>query len=423
MNKRKSAQWSRLDNAAKIFPPTSSKSDPKVFRFSCELYESVEPQLLQQAAEKALESFPHFRTVLRRGLFWYYLEGSPLPMQVREESDHPCSPLYDSVEKKLLFSIFYYRRRISFEVYHALTDGTGALQFLRMLVYHYLLLRHADALRENPPILDYDASLWQKNDDSFRRYYNNGAPKKRVRGPLAYRVAGARLSENRIRVIEGELSAASLLGIARSYHTTITALIAALLICAIHAETPVREQGKPIIVSVPVNLRKYFQSESARNFFGVIKVEYTFSAQDVPLQEVIAAVSERLAHELTPDRLSQRMNALSALEHNFAARIIPLFVKDISLMIAGHVSRREETFSLSNVGQVQMPEQLVPYIRLFDIFNSADQPKLCMCSFNDRMLLSVTSPFVSTDIQRRFFRSLAQLGIPLIIRSNQPDEE
>ena len=40
MGKRK--QWSRLDNAAKIFPPTSSKWGTKVFRFVCELIEPVD---------------------------------------------------------------------------------------------------------------------------------------------------------------------------------------------------------------------------------------------------------------------------------------------------------------------------------------------------------------------------------------------
>lgn len=40
-------KWSRLDNAAKIFPSTSSKKDPKVFRFSCELTEPVDGQTLQ----------------------------------------------------------------------------------------------------------------------------------------------------------------------------------------------------------------------------------------------------------------------------------------------------------------------------------------------------------------------------------------
>ena len=94
MSGRKATGWSRLDNAAKIFPPTSSRSDPKVFRFSCELYEQVEPEALQAALDLTLDSVPQLRSVLRRGLFWYYLDSSSLQAQAEEEHLPPlCAAL------------------------------------------------------------------------------------------------------------------------------------------------------------------------------------------------------------------------------------------------------------------------------------------------------------------------------------------
>ena len=78
MNSRSSPPWRTLDNAAKIFPSTGSSHDSKVFRFVCELREPVEPQLLQAALDKALDRFPMYRSVMKRGWFWYYLEESPL---------------------------------------------------------------------------------------------------------------------------------------------------------------------------------------------------------------------------------------------------------------------------------------------------------------------------------------------------------
>ena len=38
----------------------------------------------------------------------------------------------------------YYENRINFEVFHALTDGTGATEFLRELVKNYLYLAHKE---------------------------------------------------------------------------------------------------------------------------------------------------------------------------------------------------------------------------------------------------------------------------------------
>ena len=129
---KKSADWRRLDNAAKIFPCTSTKADTKVFRFSCELTEPVDQPTLQLALERALEVFPGYRCSLRRGMFWYYLEDSTEQPIVREEYRPPCSALYEKGSRGLLFEVTYFRRRINFEVYHALTDGTGRCSFARI---------------------------------------------------------------------------------------------------------------------------------------------------------------------------------------------------------------------------------------------------------------------------------------------------
>ena len=56
-NEPNAAQWSRLDNAAKVFPANSSKADTKVFRFSCELYEPVEEEVLEEALGQTLRFF------------------------------------------------------------------------------------------------------------------------------------------------------------------------------------------------------------------------------------------------------------------------------------------------------------------------------------------------------------------------------
>ena len=63
--------------------------------------------------------------VLRKGLFWHYLEPCNLRPIVKEEYKEPCSRLYIRDKKTLLFEVTYYKKRINFEVFHVLTDGTG----------------------------------------------------------------------------------------------------------------------------------------------------------------------------------------------------------------------------------------------------------------------------------------------------------
>ncbi|WFA08998.1 hypothetical protein [Tissierella sp. Yu-01] len=46
--KKKTIKWKKLDNASKIFPATSNNKDTKVFRLACELYDEVDPIVLQK---------------------------------------------------------------------------------------------------------------------------------------------------------------------------------------------------------------------------------------------------------------------------------------------------------------------------------------------------------------------------------------
>lgn len=103
--------WKKLDNAAKIFPSTIEQSETRVFRFYCELNEDVDPQALQEAVCQAVKQFPHFLKILRKGLFWYYLENSQQKPVVMEESESPCPHIYRPGQHNLLFQVTYYKKR------------------------------------------------------------------------------------------------------------------------------------------------------------------------------------------------------------------------------------------------------------------------------------------------------------------------
>ncbi|MDD4780404.1 MAG: hypothetical protein PHT02_07350 [Tissierellia bacterium] len=423
MKKRKTAEWSKLDNAAKIFPPNSKKSDTKVFRFACKLKEQVDKDVLQKALDITIEAFPLYKSIIKSGLFWYYFEKSEIKPMVTEENTPPCSPLFNRDKKDLLFRVMYHKSRISVEIYHALSDGTGALQFLRTLVFHYILLKYPDAFKDNVPILDYDASKTQKMDDSFSRYYTNKKSIKNKKRITAYQIRGIRLPEYRIKVIEGVMPVDDIMQIVKSYNTSLTIFLAAILMCSINEEIAIRHKKSPVVLSIPVNLRKYFNSETARNFFGVISVDYNFSDYSGDFVDVINHLENCFKENLTPEKLSQRINLLSSLEHNYLLRIIPLKIKDIVLRIANNIVDKSNTSTLSNVGKIDMPAEIKPFISSFDIFVSTNKLQACICSYDDKLRVSFTSAFISTDIQRRFFRTLTSLGIPIDIITNKIDDE
>lgn len=427
MKSTRSPRWSRLDNAAKIFPSNSSKADSKVFRFSCELKERVDAALLQLALDETMEQFPFYQSVMKQGLFWYYFEDSDLKAVVRPEDKPPCLPLYDAERRSLLFRVLYYDRRISLEIYHALTDGTGALQFLCTLVYYYLLERYPSDFRQHVPELTYGASQSQKWDDSFQKYYEKPEDMPAVPRILwkrkAYHLRGERMPARRLAVIEGRMSLQTLLACSRARGVTLTELQVAVLICSIHEGMRLRDKKNPVVITVPVNLRSYFPSESVRNFFATINISYDFSRQEDSLEAVLNYVRQSLRENLTEENLRKRMNTLCALEHNIPVRIVPLPAKGPVLRIANFFSNRQVTASFSNVGRVTMPEEMERYIRQFGVFSSPNKLQASACSFLDHYVVSFAGPFYHHDVERVFFRNLVRLGIDVVITTNLSQTE
>jgi len=411
-------QWRRLDNAAIIFPSNSSARDTKVFRFFCELTEPVDPGVLQAALDRTVPQFPLFRSVLHRGLFWYYLEDSGLPVTVLPEDAPPCSQVYRPESKGLLFRVSCFRCRISLEIYHALTDGTGAMQFLSSLVCCYLTEKHRADFSGPPPRLHYSATRSQMGDDSFQKYYEKPARALPARARNAYRLRGERLPEHRLAVTEGRMSVKALLDCCHARGVTLTVLLTAVLIRAIHEGMPLRERRRPVVITIPVNLRSYFPSETTRNFFTVINVPYDFSAQEDSLDAVAASVKRTFQEELTEEKLHERLNLLCSLEHSVPLKLIPLMFKDPVLRTAGGMARRKTSASLSNVGKVVMPEELERYIRLFGAFTSPNQLQATSCSFLDHYVITFAGSLRGRDTECAFFRSLVQMGIDVTVTSN-----
>lgn len=408
--KRKDRKWYKLDNAGKIFPPTASKSDPKVFRFACELYEDIDEEILQEALDKSLEEYPFFRSALKRGLFWYYLETSSLIPKVTKEENVVC----DRIDTDLLFRVSYYRKRINLEVYHALTDGTGTLYFLRSLVTNYLVIKYK--IKERI-ILD-NSSIHEKEVDSFEQYYKSSKKLTIPKNEIAHNLKGNRYPENHLQVIEGIVSTKEVLRLSKKYKTTVTIYLTSLLIKSIADTMSRKDKKKPIVVTIPVNLRKYFKSNTARNFFNTITVRYKFEDDTDNLENIIQSVDEQFKKKLTKEYLDKQMNSLAFLENVFIIRLVPVFIKDLVLKYFHNRSKKEQTTVLSNIGIVNMPKELQNYIKLFDVFASTDCIQLCMCSYLDKMVLSFTSHFVDPEIQKNFFTKLSNQNIEVVINSN-----
>ena len=413
MVEQKRAYWRSLDNAAKLFSAASSPKDTRVFRFYCELKEEVKEEILQEALNQTIQKYPVFLSVMRKGLFWHYLEKIELRPVVREEYKEPCSSLYVRDKKTLLFEVTYYEKRINFEVFHALTDGTGATEFLRELVKNYLYLIHEEDL-EPVELSNQYLTVKDQEDDSFSRYYDPDFPRKKKKKIRAVQIKKGGKGYEELQINEASMSVKELLGIAREKKVSMSVLLTAAFICAIHEEMSRMQEKKPVILMVPVNLRKIFPSDSMLNFFGYIEPGYQFGGGKDSFEDVLEAVKLYFQENLSKEHMAGRMNELIAIEKH---KILEL--KNRCIRAGAKMAEQEVTAVLSNMSVVKMPEDYAQYIEKFGVYTSTNRTELCICSFQDTLSLGFTSRYDSTNIQRNFYRILKELGAS--VKVAEPD--
>ena len=418
MFEQKRAYWRSLDNAAKLFSAASSLKDTRVFRFYCELKEEVKEEILQEALNQTIQKYPVFLSVMRKGLFWHYLEKSELRPVVREEYKEPCSSLYVRDKKTLLFEVTYYKKRINFEVFHALTDGTGATEFLRELVKNYLYLIHEEDL-EPVELSNQYLTVKDQEDDSFSRYYDPDFPRKKKKKIRAVQIKKGGKGYEELQINEASMSVKELLGIAREKKVSMSVLLTAAFICAIHEEMSRMQEKKPVILMVPVNLRKIFPSDSMLNFFGYIEPGYQFGGGKDSFEDVLEAVKLYFQENLSKEHMAGRMNELIAIEKHKILKWAPLELKNRCIRAGAKMAEQEVTAVLSNMSVVKMPEDYAQYIEKFGVYTSTNRTELCICSFQDTLSLGFTSRYDSTNIQRNFYRILKELGAS--VKVAEPD--
>ena len=400
------SKWRKLDNAALAFPLVTGKNDTRVFRFYCQIKENVSGEILQTALDQTMEKYPLFQAVLRKGLFWFYLEHRDIRAVVKQETEPPCSRLYIPDKKALLFQVSYDKNRINFEVYHALTDGTGAMHFLQELVQNYLILAHPQA---NLPRIESEEEITHgdKEEDSFSQYYSSDTPKDTGKKPAAVKLKGEKLMHSDMHITELALSVRDIHQRARSYGVSITVLLTAMMLCSIREEIEKNQQKRPIALMIPVNLRNYFPSQSMTNFFGWIEVGYTF-LDTTTFEDVLMDVKRQFQEELVKEKIAMHMSGYVRIEKNPFVRAVPLEIKKYFLMIGANLGSRSITAVYSNIGIIRFPEEYKEYIQHFGIFASTNSLQMCSCSYGDEMVLGFTSKIPDDSIQRNFQRMLSE---------------
>ena len=364
---KKEIRWERLDNTAHLFPAIAEESMSNVYRISVTLSELVEPDILQQALDIVLPKFDGFNLRLRRGVFWYYFEenGKPAP-RVKEETNYPCRYIRPNKNNSYLFHVSYYKYRINLEVFHVLTDGMGAINFLKELTYQYLRLCHPKLAEQNTDSLNADTSL--NREDSFLKHYKKSA-KNGYKKQRAYQIKGEKLRTGEFGVMHGYINIPELKAICKQYGASINEYLVAVYTWCVYTEC-LHEMPStlPIRVAVPVNLRPFFDSITTKNFFAMVSAEFHPTKEQYTFDEVLEIVRQSLRSQINKEHLEKLFSYNVSNEKIWIARAVPLIFKNIAMRSVYNTSALANTTTITNVGQIAIAEPYRPYVEFFHAF-------------------------------------------------------
>ena len=138
---------------------------------------------------------------------------------------------------------------------------------------------------------------------------------------------------------------------------------------------------------------------------------------------LVEEVKSSFQCQLSQDRILQTMNSYAALEHNIAIKMVPLFIKDLAIWGLNSRAKSGVTSTMSNLGNIEMPLQTVPYIDRFCAFMTAPSEQICISSFQDKMVFGEVTAYTTHEVMLHFFRRLADMDIPVELASNDYDME
>lgn len=418
----KNYQWMPLDTPSIMFTSLTDKKWGRTFRFSCTVKEGViDPVRLKKAVEEVLPFFPAFSCALKKGFFWNYQEVVDTLPEIREETENMLLPITQQYKGRPNFRVVYYKNRVAVESAHFLSDGRGLTKFFFAFMKRYFELENPDAAPFAP---SWDPAAVCEN--SFETNFEKDGSRDAYSPGKAYHFEKG--DPSKLEMIYALIPEQQVLTEVHKSDMTVTEFMAAVMIKAV-IDSAEKEISLPVTIAVPVDLRRFFPSQTARNF--VIEVYVSFDpkgSREHSLQEICEATKGQLKAQLTKENLLKYINKYGALIHNPVLRTVPNVIKLPVLKVLQKNSHSNVTTIFTNLGDCVLDRELASRIGRLKFING-DTARYglavtCSCVTCNGIL---TLCFSHSDTNKAWCKSciniLTDLGIDVRIESSSAEEE
>ncbi len=421
--------WLKLDNAAKLFPAIMSGELTSVFRITASLKEPVKFSAIKEAVEITSRRFPYFSVSLGIGLFWYYLEYNHQLPRIQTEEQIPCTAFAAKRKNEPLYRILIKANRISVEFIHILSDGSGAFEYLKSLLYTYFRLTGKTISSSEGIILPDSPVAEGEMEDGYNKFFRRKTPPP---GKLtkAWHLPYSLNQKPRLRVIRAEISPDKLLEAARGYKVTVTEYVVSVYMFSLQKiyleekEKGNRQNRGVLRIEVPVDLRKKFPSITMRNFSLFVTPEIDLRLGTYTFEEILKIVQRQLQNGTDVKQIIRFLSQNVSHEKSIFVRVLPLFIKRMVISaVYKRLGSNQCSGILTNLGSVSLPEDMQNYIDSFEVVptppNTHVKVSTAMVTFRDKMRLTFCNISGSPGLEKHFLKHFSDSGIHIKVLNNK----
>ena len=413
--------WYELDAFAKTYSSIISEGRTTCFRLSALFTENIDIKILKEVSNFLEKKYPFYNSELKKGIFWNYLQQKKTHFMIRKEVTYPCT----DIRKDNPLRIIYFNNKISIEIAHFLTDGKGALLFFQDLIEKYLEEKYfceKTNFQKIEEILESSSETEKikKNEyvDLYEKYLKKVSKETTIKS--AFHLPIKILEKGQYHVTTGEISINDLKAESKKYGTTIGKYLLAVYFKILLDRYS--QAKNPIVIGVPVDLRKIFEETTYRNFFINITPSVDASLGAYSLSEIITYLDNYFALKITKKEFYKSIYKAMNPIGNMIIKSVPYLIKRLFFpFIFDYYGERGYTTGFSNLGIFKIDkkyEKFLKGLRFLPPPSKRCKIKMGVISDNQKIYVNFGNLTANYDIERDFFIYLRKRGIKSKIITN-----
>ena len=388
---------------------TTTKETPTVIRIRIRMRDLIDPAILRRAVDMTMRRYPYFCVALQKKEGRYVYAENHRPVVITD-SLHGVD--LNSEESNYHMIAFCLQDNwIILDVFHGLTDGTGAYEVVRTLLYYYCSERYKVMLKEDGIRLVGDEISEEEWIDPVVNRTDLPTPERNeMANALNLRTSAGLEEDHRHTVYSIAISETEFMRFNLDNNGSPGTMVSLLLSRAVAKLYP--DSDEMIRIALCVNQRKALNAPLAHHsLVGAVMLEYKDKMRDWSLDMQSTAYRGMVFAQVQEEKVLMGVASFKGINHMLLAKESDQERIGIASYI-NSLAAKLTTATVSYVGKADYKEA-EQYVRDFRLWTSPLGNNLLVeiSAVNGRFTLDFLQSFSSPVIVNAFLKELDENGI------------